>query len=121
MSTAKAARLLGVTTRTMRRYTASGKLPDNRSPGGVRVFGLGDLHTFAARASGAALPCARVSSRRQLAEGDLARQVARLQDHLSGREVAGVSTEVASGLSDRRSGLRRALRSCVVKEARAAS
>ena len=54
----------------------------------------------------------RVSSRRQQREGDLDRQVAALEAAVVDRVVAGVFTDVASGLSDRRGGLRRALDAC---------
>lgn len=53
---------------------------------------------------------ARVSSRRQQAEGDLDRQVARLKK--AGGPDLVVFTDVASRLSDRRAGLRKALGEC---------
>jgi putative resolvase len=53
---------------------------------------------------------ARVSSRRQQGEGDLDRQVARLREH-DGDLV--VFADVASGLSDRRAGLQKALGECM--------
>jgi predicted site-specific integrase-resolvase len=103
-----AARRLGVSTRTLRRYTLEEKLPDVRSPGGRRIFRAGDLDALASRAGagGTSVGYARVSSRRQQAEGDLGRQVARLRE--AGGDGMPVFTDVASGLSDRRPGLRRA-------------
>jgi predicted site-specific integrase-resolvase len=54
----------------------------------------------------------RVSSHRQRSEGDLDRQLVRLREAAGDRVVMGEFTDVASGLSDRRKGLRRALRAC---------
>ena len=108
VSATAAAHRLGVSTRTLRRYTAEGRLPDVRSAGGRRVFRVGDLDAIARkpRVNGKAVGYARVSSRRQQVEGDLARQVARLRAHADDAVV--VFTDVASGLSDRRAGLRKA-------------
>jgi putative resolvase len=111
VSATAAAHRLGVSTRTLRRYTADGRLPDARSAGGRRIFRIGDLDTLAYEPStGKAVGYARVSSRRQRAEGDLDPQVARLQDHADDLVVF---TDVASGLSDRRAGLRKALSECM--------
>ncbi|KND34016.1 hypothetical protein IQ63_17535 [Streptomyces acidiscabies] len=54
----------------------------------------------------------RVSSHGQRAEGDLDRQMSRLREAAKGRVVVGEYSDVASGLSDRRRGLRRALLAC---------
>lgn len=111
LSATAAAHRLGVSTRTLRRYTAEGRLPDARSAGGRRIFKISDLDAIASKpSSGKSVGYARVSSRRQQAEGDLARQIARLQDHHDGLMVF---TDVASGLSDRRAGLRKALSECM--------
>ena len=112
--------ILGVTSRTLRRYTASGRLPDRRSPGGHRIFSVAELEAILHRRGeipvseglGAVVLYARVSSRRQAQEGDLERQLARLREVAKHRVVAGEFSDVASGLSDRRSGLRRALLAC---------
>ena len=112
LSATAAARRLGVSTRTLRRYTQNGRLPDTRGACGRRIFRAGDLDAIRSRpASGKAVGYARVSSRRQQAEGDLDRQVARLRKH--GGEGVAVFTDVASGLSDKRAGLRRALAECM--------
>src|ERR1700675_3221509 len=80
-SATAAAHRLGVSTRTLRRYTQDGRLPDARSAGGRRIFRLGDLDAITRKPStGKAVGYARVPSRRQQAEGDLDRQIARLQD-----------------------------------------
>lgn len=111
VSATAAANRLGVSTRTLRRYTQEGRLPDARSAGGRRIFRLGDLDALTRKPrTGKAVGYARVSSRRQQAEGDLDRQVARLQEHDIGLIVF---SDVASGLSDRRAGLRKALSECM--------
>ena len=119
ISTGRAAKRLGVSTRTLRRYTFEGVLEDRRSPGGRRVFRVGDLDALSRRRGRPAPPPAggvvlygRVSSHRQRAEGDLDRQMARLRQAAGDRIVVGEFTDVASGLSDKRRGLRRALRAC---------
>jgi predicted site-specific integrase-resolvase len=96
----------------LRRYTQQGRLPDARSAGGRRIFRIADLDAVTSKPlTGEAVGYARVSSRRQQAEGDLDRQVARLRAH--GGENLVVFTDVASGLSDRRAGLRKALGACM--------
>jgi predicted site-specific integrase-resolvase len=117
VSATRAARILGVSTRTLRRYTASGVLADRRSPGGKRVFSVVELEAL--RAEAGRLPVVegvvlygRVSSQRQRAEGDLDRQMARLRKAAGGRPVVGEFFDVASGLSDQRRGLRRTLTLC---------
>jgi putative resolvase len=111
VSATAAAHRLGVSTRTLRRYTHEGRLPDARSAGGRRIFRIGDLDAIARKPqAGKAVGYARVSSRRQQAEGDLDRQVARLREHDT--ELI-VFSDVASGLSDRRAGLRKALGECM--------
>ncbi|MFK0252008.1 IS607 family transposase [Streptomyces sp. NPDC090445] len=119
ISAGKAAKRLGVSTRTLRRYTLEGVLEDRRSPGGRRVFRVADLDAVARRrgnlavsAAGSVVLYGRVSSHRQRAEGDLERQMERLRMAAGDRAVAGEFTDVASGLSDKRKGLRRALRAC---------
>ena len=119
VSAGKAAKRLGVSTRTLRRYTLEGILEDRRSPGGRRVFRVGDLDALSRRRGKPALPpmggvvlYGRVSSHRQRTEGDLDRQLARLRQAAGDRAVVGEFFDVASGLSERRKGLRRALRAC---------
>lgn len=119
-----ARRMLGVSARTLRRYTAEGKLPDRRSPGGQRIFSIADLEAVmhqrkpSSPETGVAgvVIYGRVSSRRQAQEGDLDRQMALLRECARGRVVVGEFSDVASGLSDRRAGLRRAIRACLDPE-----
>lgn len=112
VSATAAAFRLGVSTRTLRRYTQDGRLPDARSAGGRRIFRIADLDAIGRKPpAGRTVGYARVSSRRQQAEGDLDRQVARLKQ-FGGADLV-VFTDVASGLSDRRAGLRKALGECM--------
>lgn len=113
VSATSAAFRLGVSTRTLRRYTQEGRLPDARSAGGRRIFRIADLDAIGHKppADGGRAGYARVSSRRQQAEGDLDRQVAWLKE-FGGADLV-VFTDVASGLSDRRAGLRKALAECM--------
>ena len=113
-----AAHRLGVSTRTLRLYTQEGRLPGVRSAAGRRIFRIGDLEALTRKpAAGRAVGYARVPSRRQHAEGDLDRQVARLRAYhaeadLQAEDVV-VFTDVASGLSDHRGGLRKLLGECM--------
>jgi predicted site-specific integrase-resolvase len=110
LSASAAAHRLGVSTRTLRRYTQDGRLPDARSADGERIFRISDLDAITGKPpAGGAVGYARVSSRRR-AEGDLDRQVARLRAHDD--DALLIFTDVASGLSVRRAGLRKALGEC---------
>lgn len=115
VSATEAGRLLGCSSRTLRRYTANGTLPDTRAQSGRRIFRLTDIealkrpHTPATRTG--IVTYARVSSRRQQAEGDLDRQAQRLAA-AAGDHLASAHHDVASGLSDKRPGLRAALTAC---------
>lgn len=117
VSATAAATLLGVCTRTLRRYTRRGVLADRRSPGGRRVFSLVELAAVG-KGRGKLPPVeglvlyGRVWSRRRRAGGDLDRQMTRLRRAAEGRVVVGEFRDVAAGLSDRRRGLRRALGAC---------
>ncbi len=120
VSVREARNMLGVSSRTLRRYTAEGKLPDRRSPGGKRVFSVAELEAIRHQKAlapleeggGGVVLYGRVSSRRQAEEGDLERQMERLRQHAKKRKVLGEFSDVASGLSDRRSGLRRTIQAC---------
>lgn len=116
LSAVAASRVYGVSTRTLRRYTDAGKLPDVRGGGGRRMFRRGDLDVMLLNRKGdRTVAYARVSSRRQQAEGDLDRQIERLRAARECKEMA-VFTDIASGLSDRRTGLRRALSECMAAD-----
>lgn len=109
MSRARA--ILSVSSRTLRRYTASGKLPDLRSPGGHQVLRLADLHALDAehedRRTGV-LTYARVACAGQ--KDDLVREVEDIEEVAGGRTVLATYGDVASGLSDKRRGLKKLLR-----------
>lgn len=117
LSATTAARMVGVSTRTLRRYTQQGVLPDRRSAGGRRVFSVAELEDVRRRRGslppvGGVVLYARVSSQRQRSEGDLDRQITRLRHATEGHVVVGEFWVVASGLSDGRRGFRRALDAC---------
>lgn len=111
VSATAAAHRLGVSTRTLRRHTPGrsvARCPQCRWAADLPDGDL-DAITRKPRAS-KAVGYARVSSRRQQAEGDLDRQVARQGEHDT--ELI-VFSDVASGLPDRRAGLRKALGECM--------
>jgi len=112
---ATAAARLGVSSRTLRRCTQAGKLPDVRGAGGRRVFRVGELGALTSRGGeeGRTLGYTRVSFRRQQAEGDLGRQAAQLRE-ADGASMA-VHTGVASGLSGGWPGPRRARKQGLVR------
>jgi excisionase family DNA binding protein len=118
IDTAQAAQMLGVSVRTMRYYTDTGRLPDRRSGTRRRKFLRSDLDRFKLergyiRDTGKAVVLyARVSSHRQAKEGDLERQIARLKVAAGRRTIHSVHKDIASGLSERRAGLRAALAAC---------
>jgi predicted site-specific integrase-resolvase len=90
LSAGAAARRRGVSARTLRCYTLEETLPDVRDPRGRRIFRAGDLGALISQGAGSGLAVgyARVSPRRQQAEGDPGRQVPRL------REAGGSGTTV---------------------------
>ncbi|MBS4729415.1 MerR family DNA-binding transcriptional regulator [Mycobacterium sp. SM1] len=68
VSATSAALRLGVSTRTLRRYTQEGRLPDARGAGGRRIFRIADLDAIGHHPpadGGRMVGYARVSSRRQ--------------------------------------------------------
>lgn len=114
-STGQAARFLGVSVRTVYRLEKAGRLTAVRLPSGRRRFREQDLRSVLGRkAAGAerAAVYARVSSGKQAAAGNLERQRERLEQAAAARglQVAHVITEQASGLNERRRGLRRLFR-----------
>jgi predicted site-specific integrase-resolvase len=119
VSIGEAAALANVNPQTIRRYMESGLVEGLTTPGGHRRVNLSSV----ADAFGVALPetgesptegtgrmvvvYARVSTQKQKAEGNLARQVERLTaycaEHYAGQTVR-IIQEVGSGLSDQRPG-----------------
>jgi len=112
-----AASMLGVCTRTIRRWDAAGKIACTRTLGGHRRMSLAMIAGHAARdtdhdplnvSAGVAVYC-RVSSHEQKGKGDLARQVAMTTRHCTKAGLGNpvVFTDVGSGLNATRPGLAR--------------
>lgn len=112
-----AASMLGVCTRTIRRWDAAGMITCTRTLGGHRRVSLAVIEGLTGRfsededepvSSRPAVYC-RVSSHEQKAKGDLARQVVVATRHCtrSGLGTPLVFTDVASGLNAMRPGLAR--------------
>ena len=112
-----AASMLGVCTRTIRRWDAAGSIACTRTLGGHRRIELAAIECRASRSpahDGAAQPRStavycRVSSHEQKAKGDLDRQVATATRHCTraGLGTPVVFTDVGSGLNATRPGLAR--------------
>ena len=116
LSIGEAAALLGLQVRTLRLYANQGRLPCERGPGARRAFRRPDVERLRdqrlGRRLGALVLYARVSSHRQAQEGDLKRQLARLESYAGQRVIAARYHDIASGLAEGRAGLRRALAAC---------
>ncbi len=112
-----AASMMGVCTRTIRRWDAKGKIPCTRTPGGHRRISLIVIECFQAREAriddgdvhGQAAVYCRVSSHEQKAKGDLDRQVTTTERHCAraGLGKPLIFTDVGSGLNATRPGLAR--------------
>ncbi|MHA1324897.1 MAG: recombinase family protein [Candidatus Helarchaeota archaeon] len=129
LSISAAAHLLGVCTKTLRRWDHAALFrPTYRTPGGHRRYCLQTLRTFLAgrEASAPSQPdraaqshrppraviYGRVSSSRQKVRGDLERQLAELRQFCQTHryQVVREFSDVASGLNDTRQGLHRLIR-----------
>lgn len=105
------AKIIGVTTETLRNYEDSGLIKFFRSEGGHRLIERDELLKFL-DSKGLLLDdtgnakrdiiYARVSSHEQKAKGDLDRQVMHILEHQEGLQNPLVLKEVGSGLDDRR-------------------
>jgi putative resolvase len=117
-----AARMVGVSTKTLRRWNASGKLSCSRTVGGHRRVSVIEIERLTGSTreevddGGVGSPgddrvavYCRVSSHEQKAKGDLDRQVQVAVEHCtaSGSRGPEVYTDVGSGLNARRGGLKR--------------
>ena len=107
------ARLIGVTTETLRNYEDSGLIKFFRSQGGHRLIEREELLRFLDSrgllfddtGSGKRdVIYARVSSHEQKARGDLDRQAVYILEHQDGLQNPFVLKEVGSGLNDNRPG-----------------
>ena len=115
LSTGQTAKYLGVTVRTIYRWEEAGRLHPIRLPTGQRRFSRLEVDGVLRSRKHMAVRCAlyaRVSSEKQLAAGNLDRQLERLRQEAGerGYEVAVAIRERASGLNEKRKGLRRLFR-----------
>ena len=112
-----AARVLGVCTKTIRRWDAAGLVRCERTLGGHRRISASELERLSRRSSSrtvgegdpkVAVYC-RVSSHEQRNKGDLDRQAEALVERCRARNIvpAYVFKDVGSGLNARRAGLHR--------------
>jgi excisionase family DNA binding protein len=111
LSAGEAARVLGVSVKTIQRWDKAGLLPVIRTVTNQRRIPVDAIHQLL-NAPGKSLRCAiyaRVSSAKQEHEGHLTRQVERLQQVASerGYRVVALIQEQASGLNEKRTGLKR--------------
>jgi putative resolvase len=111
LSAGEAARVLGVSVKTIQRWDKAGLLPVIRTATNQRRIPVDAIHQLL-NAPGKSLRCAiyaRVSSAKQEQEGHLTRQVERLQQVASerGYQVVARIQEQASGLNEKRKGLKR--------------
>ncbi len=113
LSAGEAARVLGVSVKTIQRWDKAGLLPVVRTATNQRRISVDAIH-HVLNPSGKSVRCAiyaRVSSVKQKQEGNLLRQVERLQ-HVAkerGYLVVSLIQEQASGLNEKRKGLKKLL------------
>ncbi|MCD6254777.1 MAG: IS607 family transposase, partial [Deltaproteobacteria bacterium] len=100
----EAAKILGVSVRTIQRWDKAGKIRCIRTPGGRRRVPESEIRRILGLSEERVMGYARVSSRSQ--RDDLERQVQAIREYASqrGYELAGVITDVGSGLNERRRG-----------------
>src|SRR5438132_1868324 len=106
LSAGEAARALGVSVKTIQRWDKAGLLSVTRTATNQRRIPVATVHQLL-KGQGKALRCAiyaRVSSAKQEHEGNLTRQVERLQRVAQERsyEVVALIAEQASGLNEKR-------------------
>lgn len=111
LSAGEAAHVLGVSVKTIQRWDKAGLLPVIRTATNQRRIPVDAIHQLL-NAPGKSLRCAlyaRVSSAKQEQEGNLTRQVEHLQQVASerGYQVVARIQEQASGLNEKRKGLKR--------------
>src|SRR5712692_4047244 len=111
LSAGEAARALGVSVKTIQRWDKSGLLPVIRTATNQRRIPVDAVERIR-KTSGLTLRCAiyaRVSSAKQEHEGNLTRQVERLQRVAQARsyELVALNQEQASGLNEKRTGLKK--------------
>jgi putative resolvase len=111
LSAGEAAHLLGVSVKTIQRWDKAGLLPVVRTATNQRRIPMDAIHHLL-NTPGKAPRCAiyaRVSSAKQEQEGNLLRQVERLEQvaRERGYQVVALLQEQASGLNEKRTGLKR--------------
>ena len=111
----QAAKLLGVTPKTLRVWERQGKIHPIRTPGNQRRYPQAEIDRLLGIVRPDKPRCviyARVSSHKQAADGNLERQRERLEAYAADKdyEVVKVLTEIASGLNERRRKLLRLLK-----------
>ena len=111
LSAGEAARALGVSVKTIQRWDKAGLLPVVRTATNQRRIPIDAIHRVL-NAPGTLVRCAiyaRVSSAKQEQEGNLTRQGDRLQQAAAerGYQVVALIQEQASGLNEKRKGLKR--------------
>src|SRR6266571_1371539 len=113
LSAGEAARALGVSVKTIQRWDKAGLLPVIRTATNQRRIPVDAIHQLL-KGQGTSLRCAiyaRVSSAKQEHEGNLTRQVERLQEvaRERGYQVVALIAEQASSLNEGRRGMKRLL------------
>ena len=111
LSAGEAAHALGVSVKTIQRWDKAGLLPVIRTATNQRRIPVATVHQLL-KVQGKSLRCAiyaRVFSAKQEQEGNLTRQVERLQRVAQERsyEVVALIQEQASGLNEKRKGLKK--------------
>jgi putative resolvase len=111
LSAGEAARALGVSVKTIQRWDKAGLLPVIRTATNQRRIPVDTVQQLL-KGQGKSLRCAiyaRVSSAKQEQEGNLTRQVERLQRVAEARsyEMVALIQEQASGLDEKRKGLKK--------------
>jgi len=108
----KAAKLLGVTTRTLRTWDTDGTIQVVRSPGGHRLVPMSEIERLRGEQEvpkTVSLVYARCSTRKQ--SENLERQVGRLLEHCAGQDwKPELFKDIGSGLNDNRKQFKKMLR-----------
>lgn len=125
-SVSKAAKILGVSTKTIRRWDAGGIIKTSMTPGGHRRISDSEINRILKEKdkllsdesdsegfvkNNRAFIYARVSTKKKADSGNLERQKDRLTAYASenGYDIVGVFSEVASGVNENRSQLMKML------------